>query len=207
MSVQTLSLGVDVSLSELVIAHFADTTPLTKIANNAVQIKRWLKTLPSACTIGMEATGGYHRLLADLAFAAGHTVYVLNPRDVAIYLKSLRSRGKTDVLDARGIARYTHHETEKGHPYIPLTASQQSLATLIQRRHQVVKSRTSLRLSFAGTRLCTQALSRLMRTFDSLPGDYHLSVPYVARVVRIDTREVNLSPPVVDADIRLRGAA
>jgi hypothetical protein len=47
----------------------------------------------------------------------------------------------------------------------------------------------------------------LMRTFDSLPGDYHLSVPYVARVVRIDTREVNLSPPVVDADIRLRGAA
>ena len=28
----------------------------------------------------------------------------------------------------------------------------------------------------------------LMRTFDSLPCDYRLSVPYVARVVRIDTR-------------------
>lgn len=47
----------------------------------------------------------------------------------------------------------------------------------------------------------------LMRTFDSLPGDYHLSVPYVARVVRIDTRVMQLAPPVVDADIRLRGAA
>jgi hypothetical protein len=47
----------------------------------------------------------------------------------------------------------------------------------------------------------------LMRTFDSLPGDYHLSVPYVARVVRIDTRVMQLTPPVVDADIRLRGSS
>jgi hypothetical protein len=47
----------------------------------------------------------------------------------------------------------------------------------------------------------------LMRTFDSLPGEYHLSVPYVARVVRIDTRVMQLTPPVVDADIRLRGAS
>lgn len=47
----------------------------------------------------------------------------------------------------------------------------------------------------------------LMRTFDSLPGEYHLSVPYVARVVRIDTRQAHVTPPVVDADIRLRGTA
>jgi hypothetical protein len=39
----------------------------------------------------------------------------------------------------------------------------------------------------------------LMRTFDSLPCDYKLSVPYVARVARIDTREARIAPPVVDA--------
>lgn len=44
----------------------------------------------------------------------------------------------------------------------------------------------------------------LMRTFDSLPGDYRLSVPYVARVVRIDTLADDLPPPVLDADVRLR---
>ncbi len=44
----------------------------------------------------------------------------------------------------------------------------------------------------------------LMRTFDSLPGDYHLSVPYIARVVRIDTLDVPLPPPVTDASIRMR---
>lgn len=46
----------------------------------------------------------------------------------------------------------------------------------------------------------------LMRTFDSLPGDYRLSVPYVARVVRIDTLADELPPPVIDADIQLRVA-
>ena len=43
-----------------------------------------------------------------------------------------------------------------------------------------------------------------MRTFDSLPGDYHLSVPYVARVVRIDTLPVDPAPPVTEAEIVLR---
>jgi hypothetical protein len=43
----------------------------------------------------------------------------------------------------------------------------------------------------------------LMRTFDSLPGDYRLSIPYVARVVRIDSPGT-AAPPVVDADTRLR---
>jgi hypothetical protein len=44
----------------------------------------------------------------------------------------------------------------------------------------------------------------LMRTFDSLPGDYHLSVPYVARVVRVDTLPDLVAPPVIVADTRLR---
>lgn len=171
MTTQTLSLGVDVSLSELVIAHFGDTEPILKITNNRAQIKRWLKTLPPACTLGMEATGTYHRLLADLAFAAGHTVYVLNPRDVARYLKSLRSRGKTDVLDARGIARYTRNEAETCHPYVPLTTQQLTITTLIQRRQKVVKSRAGLRMSFTDTTLCAKTLSKLMSAFDTLIAD------------------------------------
>ena len=44
----------------------------------------------------------------------------------------------------------------------------------------------------------------LMRTFDSLPGDYRLSVPYIARVVRVDTLVEPVAPPVTDANIELR---
>ena len=44
----------------------------------------------------------------------------------------------------------------------------------------------------------------LMGTFEALPSDYHLSVPYVARVVRIDTAEALPTPPVTDAAIKTR---
>ena len=47
----------------------------------------------------------------------------------------------------------------------------------------------------------------LMRTFDSLPSDYRLSVPYVARVVRVDTLADPVTPPVTDAQTQLRVTA
>ncbi len=37
----------------------------------------------------------------------------------------------------------------------------------------------------------------IMRTFDSLPIDYRLSVPYIARIVRIDSRVANVDPRVM----------
>jgi hypothetical protein len=39
----------------------------------------------------------------------------------------------------------------------------------------------------------------LMRVFDSLPTDYRLSVLYVARIVRIDSRQARPAPPVTTA--------
>lgn len=44
----------------------------------------------------------------------------------------------------------------------------------------------------------------LMRIFDSLPVDYRLSVPYVARVIRIDGSRLPAEPPVVTAIARSR---
>lgn len=38
----------------------------------------------------------------------------------------------------------------------------------------------------------------VMRTFDSLPHDYKLSVPYIARVVRLDGRESRQAPAATD---------
>jgi hypothetical protein len=36
----------------------------------------------------------------------------------------------------------------------------------------------------------------VMRTFDSLPADYRISVPYIARAVRLDGRQAAPAPPV-----------
>jgi transposase len=65
----------------------------------------WLASLPSGSRIGMEATGCYHELLADLAHRSGHTVFVLNPKDTRHYAQAVGLRAKTDRVDALLIAR------------------------------------------------------------------------------------------------------
>ena len=42
------------------------------------------------------------------------------------------------------------------------------------------------------------ATEAVMRTFDSLPTDYKLSVPYIARVIRLDSKHAFRSPVVTD---------
>jgi hypothetical protein len=44
----------------------------------------------------------------------------------------------------------------------------------------------------------------VMRTFDSLPTDYRLSVPYIARVARIDGRQARPDAPVTTAVVGVK---
>lgn len=55
--------------------------------------------------------------------------------------------------------------------------------------------------------LCLEDLSTedVMRTFDSLPMDYKLSLPYVARIVVIDGRERHADLPVTTAVTGMKG--
>ena len=45
----------------------------------------------------------------------------------------------------------------------------------------------------------------MFRVFELLPGKYRVSVPYVARVVRIDGADPRVAPPVLEAVSGLRG--
>jgi hypothetical protein len=46
----------------------------------------------------------------------------------------------------------------------------------------------------------------VMRTFDSLPTDYRLSIPYIARLVRIDSLEPVAELPVTTVIAGLAGS-
>ncbi len=94
-------IGADISQREIVLAWARPERPRRTIANSRPAIVAWLKQLPTGCVIGMEATGRLHQLLADLATLHGHTVYVINPKRLALYAKGVGQRAKTDALDAR----------------------------------------------------------------------------------------------------------
>jgi len=138
-----------------------------KIANAARAIRTWLASLPPRCRIAVESTGQLHLALVRAAIAAGHTVYVLNARDLSYYARSLGRRAKTDQLDALLIARYLKHEHENLHPYQLPSELQVQLNELIRQRHNLVVERQARRQSFATCSCKLRSAARLMRAFDA----------------------------------------
>lgn len=112
-----ISMGADISSTEIVIACAASNQAVKIIANKRKAIEAWLTQLPKDAVIGMEATGRYHDALADCAALRGHRVYVINPKHLSLYAKGVGQRGKTDPLDASVIARYVAREGDRLHPY------------------------------------------------------------------------------------------
>jgi transposase len=133
-----------------------------RVQNMPGALQRLARELPPGSRVGMEATGTMHELLARELVAAGHTVYVLNPRWVRAYARSLGLRGKTDRADALLIARYLAAEARHLHPYCPPSPEQAELRTLLLRRLELVKLKTALRQS-----LGTEARA-LLKQFNAL---------------------------------------
>lgn len=172
-------LGVDVSSVEIVIAHADSRQPVKTIANTRSAIESWLKKLPLETIIGMEATGHYHELLANCAAERGHSVYVINPKYLALYAKGVGQRGKTDPLDANVIARYISRERDQLRPYFPPTAIQRRLRQLLSQRAGIVKHCAAIELCLRSTgsgdnqalmnaqRQALQSLKTLITALDS----------------------------------------
>ncbi len=129
-----LNVGADIASKTVVVACAAGTFAPRTLRNERATLGAWLQTLPAGSRLGLESTGSYHQLLADLAQAAGLTVYVLNARDLKKYAEGVGRRGKTDRLDAQLIARFIAHEHAQLHAYVPRSAAQCRLEQLLKRR-------------------------------------------------------------------------
>lgn len=161
--------GADVGKDMVVLACHGGG-PTVEVANQAAALRAWVKGLEAGSRIGVEASGVHHRCLAQVATAAGHAVYVLNPRDVNHYAKGVGRRAKTDRVDARVIARYVAHEHEHLRVYRVPDASQQAIAELLEKRHAVVKAKVSLSQALGelpGYRKVRSDLEALLRELDA----------------------------------------
>ncbi len=72
--VSQITLGIDVGKDELVIADWGSGHVCT-LANEPDHIRAWLASLAGPVRMALEPTSHYHVSMADLAEAAGHTVY------------------------------------------------------------------------------------------------------------------------------------
>jgi transposase len=142
-----LTVGVDVAKDAVVVACAEHSFPVQSIPNQRAPLRAWLKSLPVGSCIGLESTGTYHELLADLAQAQGHIVFLLNPLDTRHYAKAMGTRAKTDRVDAALIARLIAQEHTRLRAYTPPTASQRTLDRLIRRRATIVRLKGALKLT------------------------------------------------------------
>ena len=163
-----LNIGVDVAKDAVVVACAAQSFPVHSVANQRMPLLTWLKSLPAGSRIGLESTGGYHELLADLAYAQGYTVFLLNPMDTRHYAKAMGNRAKTDRVDAELIARLIAQEHTRLRAYTPPTASQRKLDRLIRRRARIVRIKSSLKLTMNNLNGFAAELKAVLLKLDAL---------------------------------------
>lgn len=84
----------------------------------------------------VEATGVYHRPLADFVYAYGLQVIVVNPGRAAENARSHNRLNKNDQLDARGLQCFGR-ELKKVHEYVPDSREIQTLRALLSRLRQL----------------------------------------------------------------------
>lgn len=157
MLVSQITLGIDVSKDELVLCDW-DTQNITRLDNDKSTIGAWLASLQGPARMAVEATSNYHLEVVEQAHAAGITVYLVNPQQLAHYRQAVNVRNKTDPQDAWLLARYLAHEWAALRPFQPLSAKAQQLWSLLKRRAAVVQARKQLDQSFRGIKLPTKAL-------------------------------------------------
>lgn len=130
-------IGIDVSKGTLDVAVHGDKQTLSFANDEAgiAKIVSKLKQLNPALVV-LEATGGFEvALAADLGVAKIPTA-VVNPRQIRDFAKSVGMLAKTDILDARIIARFAATVQPTSHPMPDIEA--QELGAITARRRQIV---------------------------------------------------------------------
>jgi transposase len=162
--------GVDVSKAELVIACLGSTR-IETLRNNQRAIGRWLAQLPEPALIGAESTGSLQQPLLEAAYAAGHQVFLLDPRAVKAFRRVIGERAKTDRCDAALIARYVASQHAHLYPWRPPAAALASLQSLLRRRARIATCRVRIEATLrecpeCDARPALRALGQLLRSID-----------------------------------------
>ena len=129
-----LIVGVDVSKAYLDLADTRGGAP-RRVANESTAIAELIANLRTDAPelVVLEATGGYETALVIALQGAGLAVAVVNPRQIRDFARATGQLAKTDVLDARIIARFGLAIRPAALP--PVDPSNEAFAGQIGRAH------------------------------------------------------------------------
>ena len=134
-------IGIDVAKAHLDVA--VEGGKHWQVPNTEEGITGLVQQLRALCPtlVVLEATGGYERAVTAAVAAAGIPVAVVNPRQVRDFAKAIGRLAKTDVLDAKVLARFA--AMVQPTPRALADAQAEELRATLARRRQVVDMLTA----------------------------------------------------------------
>jgi transposase len=142
MSEPAVWIGIDVAKAWLDVAEAGEARPW-RVENDAAGIASLVETLAARPPqlIVLEPTGGLETAVTAALLAAGLPVAVVNPAQVRAFATASGQRAKTDVLDARLLARFGQRMQPLARP-LP-DATTQELRAILARRRQLREMHTA----------------------------------------------------------------
>lgn len=154
-SIYNQSLGIDVASDSLEVrlatryarsgCHFGQKRRFSNSPKGFKHLLEWVDATSAEGTdlwFIMEATGRYYESLAWFLYQEGRQVCVLVPHRAKHYAKSLPQASKTDVIDARKLARYGVERTPR--KWAPADPQLREIKHLLRERAALKKDLTRI---------------------------------------------------------------
>ena len=129
-------IGIDIAKRTFDVAVHTKAAKPQRFPNSgegfAAFVEEYADILPESFIV-LEATGGYENALLLELYERGFNVHRAHPLRSAHFMRSLRVNGKTDALDAIGLARYGAERHETLAVFTPADETLQELSQLHMR--------------------------------------------------------------------------
>lgn len=139
MSLYNNFIGIDIGKFNFVASVYGEK-PTVEYKNSAQGCFKFIEehkdTLSNSLII-IEATGGYELEFIYTMLALNYKVHRADSRKVKNFIRSFGSMAKTDILDAKALARYGYERKDQLDLFIASSRSEIELFQLVQRREDL----------------------------------------------------------------------
>jgi transposase len=181
-----LSIGIDVSKKTLDVAIFNGKDCRSfSCSNDLCGIAVLRNTLEEYgkdhLTVTMEATGNYHRLVANKLAAEGYHVSVVNPLVIKRFGDMKMIRAKTDAVDARIIAQYGYEQEPA--LFKPKEGNCQEIIYYLKGIEDLLQVKTQISQRIEALSVCPDAPEHLIMSMDRIKETLLLEIKGIENVI------------------------
>jgi transposase len=139
MTVYTNFFGINIGKFSFVVSIYGNKAT-NEYDNSPIGITKFIEEnidiLADSLTV-IEATGGYELEFIYTMLASNYKVHRADSRKVKNFIRSFGSTAKTDVLDAKALAKYGYERFEELELFTPASQNSIELFQLVQRRNDL----------------------------------------------------------------------